>query len=212
MKRTKTQGLSLLACIALLGMASCKEKPQSTDIIMSKDDLLQTTEVSTEVQEIGNYDQTVETDWVGSTYTVEMHRVADESLPIVDDGSGRRYYDNKITIRILRKDGSEFFSRTFTKADFNSYLDASFKKNGALLGIVFDRVEGDNLYFAASVGSPDRASDEFIPLVVKVSKLRQVSISKDTMLDTGSVDNPSGANSSEDTMLRGEENEEEDGV
>ena len=49
-----------------------------------------------------------------------------------------------------------------------------------------DRAEGDNLLFAASVGSPDKMSDEYIPLLLKVSRQGKVSISKDTQLDTGS--------------------------
>ena len=57
---------------------------------------------------------------------------------------------------------------------------------GALLGIVFDKAEGDNLCFAASVGSPDITSDEYLPLVLKISRMGAVSISKDQVLDTES--------------------------
>ena len=89
-------------------------------------------------------------------------------------------------LQISRKDDSEFFNRTFTKADFESCLDESFRKNGALLGIVFNRTEDDNLYFAASVGSPDKSSDEYVPLVLRLSKTGKVTISKDNQLDTSS--------------------------
>ena len=81
----------------------------------------------------------------------------------------------RLPLTILRKDGSEFFSRTFTKSDFDSCIDDSYKDKGALLGIVFDRAEGDYLYFAASVGSPDKTSDEYIPMVLKLSKTGSVS-------------------------------------
>ncbi|MBR6494925.1 MAG: DUF4738 domain-containing protein, partial [Prevotella sp.] len=75
-------------------------------------------------------------------------------------------------------------AKTFTKTDFSGYVDAAFSKQSALLGIVFDKVEDGALRFAASVGSPDKASDEFVPLVLKISRSGSVSISKDTQLDT----------------------------
>ena len=78
-----------------------------------------------------------------------------------------------------------FFNHTFTKVDFRDYIDGTYS-DGALVGIVLDRAEGDNLLFAASVGSPDKMSDEYIPLLLKVSRQGKVSISKDTQLDTGS--------------------------
>ena len=47
--------------------------------------------------------------------------------------------------------------------------------------------DDDYIYLASSVGSPDRASDEFIPLLIKVSRMGDVSISKDTQMDTKAV-------------------------
>ena len=86
---------------------------------------------------------------------------------------------------MLRFDGSAFFSRTFTKADFRPYIDKAYA-DGALVGIVLDRAEGDNLLFAASVGSPDKMSDEYIPLLMKLSRTGKITITKDAQLDTGS--------------------------
>jgi hypothetical protein len=42
------------------------------------------------------------------------------------------------------------------------------------------------MYFAASVGSPDKLSDEYIPLVVKVSRTGNASVLKDAQFDSGS--------------------------
>ena len=77
-----------------------------------------------------------------------------------------------------------FFNRTFSKADFVSYVDEAYRKNSALLGIVFDKAEGNYIQFAVSVGSPDKMSDEYVPLVMKVSNLGAITIHKDTQLDT----------------------------
>lgn len=173
----------LMAALLSVAVGGCKEKKQTTDIITTKPKV----EAPKPVQEIGDYDQDVTVDWGGSNYTVRMQRLADRSLPIVDDGLGNRYFDNQITVRVTRNDGSEFFARTFKKSDFSTYIDGSFDKNCALLGIVFDKVEDGVLRFAASVGSPDKASDEYIPLVLKISRSGSVSISKDTQFDTGNL-------------------------
>jgi len=168
--------------LGLLMMDSCGGKKQSNDIIAHKSVIVK----SAKTQKMGDYKQQNQANWAGSTYTIDIEFRADTSLPVVSEGT-QKYYDNRITLRILRKDGSVFLKREFTKADFASYLDANYSKNGALLGIVFDKAEGDNLIFAASVGSPDKSSDEYLPLVMKVSRQGNVSVSKDSQLDTGAA-------------------------
>lgn len=174
----------IVAALATITIVSCKEKKTSEHIITTKP----VEEAKKPTQEIGNYDMTSPVDWVGSTYQVVVERKADHSLPLADDGQGNKYYDNRISLKILRKDGSVFFSRVFTKNDFSRYVDALYQKNSALLGIVLDRAETDHLIFAASVGSPDKMSDEYVPLVMKISRFGDVSISKDTQMDTGSIE------------------------
>ena len=127
-----------------------------------------------------------------------VKRSSDKELPVLQLDENTKYYDNRISVKVLRSDGTEFFSRTFTKKDFTSYIDKHTQDMGALLGIVYVKAEGDYLYFAASVGSPDVTSDEYVPLVLKISRMGSISISKDEKLDT---------NASAE-----EEEEEEDGV
>lgn len=193
----------IVAALATITIVSCKEKKTSEHIITTKP----VEEAKKPTQEIGNYDMTTPVDWVGSTYQVVVERKADHSLPLADDGQGNKYYDNRISLKILRKDGSVFFSRVFTKNDFSRYVDALYQKNSALLGIVLDRAETDHLIFAASVGSPDKMSDEYVPLVMKISRFGDVSISKDTQMDTGSIE--SGGEQPANNEIT---EEEEDGV
>lgn len=189
--------------LLLMGVISCDEKPKN-DIIITK--MPPKTEISKNPLQVGNYSQSRQVEWVGSTYTVEVNRQADTALTIVKDDNGQRYYDNRITVKIIRKDGSEFFNRAFTKKDFDGYVDALYKKNSVLLGIVLDKADEDNIYMAASVGSPDKSSDEFVPLIVKISRMGVVSISKDTDLDTSNQE-PSSDNKTENRDI-----EDEDGV
>ena len=65
-------------------------------------------------------------------------------------------------------------------------MTESYMKKSALLGIVVDKVDGDNLRFAASVGSPDVLSDEYMPLILTLTRMGSVSITKDTRLDSSS--------------------------
>ena len=173
-------------CIALGIIAgvcfSCKEEKKSTQIIVRK----KVEEKVSAVQKMGDYQQNREVEWLEKTYTVSVDFKADPELPLVKDGK-QRYYDNRIRLRILRPDGSEFLNREFTKADFLPYLDNTYGKEGALLGIVLDRAEGDNLLFAASVGSPDKSSDEYLPLVMKISRMGNVTIHRDVQLDTSAT-------------------------
>ena len=155
---------------------------------------------------MSGYEQAREVEWLGSTYKVIVKREADNSLPLAVGDDNTKYFDNKITVRILRKDGTEFFNRTFLKTDFTGYLDKNTQQNGALLGLVYVQAEGNNLVFAGSDGSPDVTSDEYVPLVVKISRMGAVSVGKDTKLDTGS-DEEDDDNTNEQQKTSSDEDE-----
>ena len=192
----KKSNLSLLIAAMLLatGFSACREKKKTDVIIAPK----QETPKPKKTQAMDGYEQTRDVQWLDSHYKVTMKRVSDSSLPLAVSEDGTKYYDNRITVTITRADGSQFFSRTFSKADFNAELDAETRENGALLGIVFVEAKGDNLVFAGSVGSPDITSDEYVPLLVKISRMGNVRIEHDTQLDTGSTDASESNNSEEE--------------
>ena len=173
-----------LAALLVGGLTSCSEKKKSDVIIAPKPQAPkpQTT------QKMSEYEQARDIEWLGSSYKVVVKREADSSLPLAKGDDKTEYFDNKITVRILRNDGTEFFNHTFFKTDFGGYLDANTKNDGALLGLVYVKADDNFLTFAASVGSPDVTSDEYVPLVVKVSRFGKVTMGKDTQLDTGSDD------------------------
>ena len=83
---------------------------------------------------------------------------------------------------VSRSDGSKFYSRQFTKADFVNYLDDDYRKTGILEGLVFDKADGDWLEFAASVCHPH--TDEYIPLIIRLSRMGVLTIARDTQMDT----------------------------
>lgn len=164
--------------IALLTIASCSEKKKSTDIITQRVETVK----PQGPERMQEYDNSREVAWIGKQYTVTVHRQPGDSLPMVKDETGQKFVDNIISVRVLRADGTQFYSHNFTKSDFLKYLDEDYTKTGILEGLVFDKAEGDFLEFAASVSHPN--SDEYIPLVVKLSRMGQVTIQRDTQMDT----------------------------
>ena len=158
----------------------CVKKKDTNNIITHKEEKKR----PKPIQKVGDFSQTRVVSWLGHNVKITTERLADKDLSLVQDENGNKYYDNKITLKIQRSDGSIFLERVFYKSDFSKFTDTSADKTTALLGVVFDRINGDHLLFAASVGSPDNMSDEFIPLVLKVSKSGSLSIYKDTQMDT----------------------------
>ena len=168
----------ILPLAALLLLTGCSQKKKSDDIIATKPEVVKP-QAPIRMQE---YKQTTDVAWLGKNYQVEVHRVADDSLKMVKDENGQKFVDNRISVKVMRSDGSVFFSRSFTKAVFESYLNNDYRRTGVLEGLVYDKVEGNNLFFAASVSHPQ--TDEYIPLVVSVSNFGEVGIRLDTDLDT----------------------------
>ena len=133
-----------------------------------------------------DYTQERKFEWNGSEMTSEIRRTADDSLAMVADETGQKFVDNRIELVVRRADGSTFFKKTFTKNTFDKHLDDDYRQTGILEGLVFDRVKGSTLRFAASVSHPQ--TDEYIPLVVSVTRAGQMSIERDTQLDTSAIE------------------------
>ena len=168
-----------LAAVLVAGLLTgCKQKKQTEDIIVRKTEAPKP-QAPIRMQE---YNQVKDEKWLDRQYQIDIRRVADDSLRMVKDETGQKYVDNRITLKVIRQDGSVFFSHTFTKASFDDYLDDDYRATGILEGLVFDRVEGNNLIFAGSVSHPQ--TDEYIPLVITLSNFGDVSISRDTQMDT----------------------------
>jgi len=170
---------ALVAVATLAITASCKEKKESDDIIVEKT----VQERPAAAVPTSDYNDSREIEWSGSRYTVTVSRKADKTLPQVADGEGRKYFDNAVSIHVARADGSEFFSRRFTKADFVAYVGEEYARTNVLTGIVLDKAEPGRLLFVASVGSPDALSDEYIPMRMAISRLGEVSVERSSELD-----------------------------
>lgn len=177
MKKFQLLAALLMAVLAI----SCGKKKESKDIIVP------TAEVVKPKAPISMqpYSQQQEVAWLDKSYQVFINRVADDSLRMVQDETGQKFVDNRITLRVVRADGSVFFKKVFTKSTFDAQLDDDYRQTGILEGLVFDKVDGNNLVFAGSVSHPQ--TDEYIPLVVTVSNFGNVTIKRDDQMDTNST-------------------------
>ena len=165
--------------LAFVGLitTSCGKKKQHDDIIV------QETEVPQPQAPIRrqDYKDVKDVQWLGKQYQVEVTRTASDSLAMVKDETGQQFVDNRIVLRVIRQDGTVFCTKTFTKSAFNGCLDDDYRKTGILEGFVFDKAEGNQLFFAASVCHPQ--TDEYIPMVVTLSNFAEVGISKDQQME-----------------------------
>lgn len=168
----------LAAAVVALSLGSCKKKQNTGDIITQKVVKAR----PSAPKRMQGYTQRKDIDWGGSRLQVVITREPDDSLPMVKDETGQKHVDNHINVKITRPDGSVFFSKTFTKATFDSYLTENYRKNGVLEGLVFDSLDGQHMKLATSVSLPE--SDECIPLVVELSRMGVMSVARDTQMDT----------------------------
>ena len=165
--------------LSIVGLitVSCGKKKQHDDIIVQE---TETPQPQAPIR-MQDYKDIKDVQWLDKQYQIEVTRTADDSLKMVKDETGQQFVDNRITLRIIRTDGSIFCTKTFTKSAFDGCLDDDYRKTGILEGFVFDKAEGNQLFFAASVCHPQ--TDEYIPLIVTVSNFGEVGISRDQDLE-----------------------------
>ncbi len=181
-----------ICCVILTTLASCGGKKKSDDIIAPKVEKVKP-QAPIRMQEYAN---STDVDWIGKKYVVEIERHPSDSLSMVTNEYGQKFVDNIFKLSVKRSDGSTFFSHVFSKKSFSSYLDDDFRKTGVFEGLVLDKADGDWLIFGASVGHPQ--TDEYIPLVIRLSRMGELTIKRDLQMDTENT--PTSAETEEDEV------------
>ena len=168
-----------LMALAFVGLitTSCGKKKQHDDIIVQE---TETPQPQAPIR-MQDYKDVKDVQWLGKQYQIEVSRTACDSLAMVKDETGQQFVDNRIVLKVIRQDGSVFCTKTFTKSAFSACLNDDYRKTGILEGFVFDKAEGNQLFFAASVCHPQ--TDEYIPMVVTLSNFAEVGISKDQQME-----------------------------
>lgn len=176
--RTNKIGIVLTLGCLLIMMIACGEKKKSNDIITER---IEDPKPQEPVR-LQPYTDDRDIQWIGRGYHIAIHRESSDSLPMVKDEIGQKFVDNVINLVVSRQDGSVFYNHQFTKKDFDRYIDDDYRKTGILEGLVFDKIDGDWLEFAASVSHPQ--TDEYIPLVVRLSRMGDIVMKRDSEMDT----------------------------
>lgn len=169
----------LLFATVLALTTSCNKKKAEPDIITHKE----IKKIPAKPISMQDYNHSEKIEWNGLQYTVNISRRATTDSTLVVDDSGNKYHNNRMTVRVVRADGTDFLDKTFTKDDFTSVISAEYRRKNVLLGIVVDHIENDKLCLAASVGAPDALSDEYMPLLITISGDGAISIAKDNRID-----------------------------
>lgn len=173
-KHIKTLGFILTACFIAL---SCRNN-EKTETPYSE---YEKPENSNEVQKMKDYHYSAKVEAFGKSYTYDIVREVNDTLPTIKDDTGLQYADNYIRLRI-NENGKEIFNKLFTKNTFRSYLEKDFIQHALLEGMAFDRITTEGLRFSASISYPN--SDIYIPLAITISRNGSYTIVKDDVLDT----------------------------
>ena len=188
------QILTIVILAIVLVLTACGEKKKSENIIAPR---VEKVKPKAPIQ-MPEYSDEHPVGWIGKTYRVAISRRPADSLSMVKDETGQQFVDNIFTLTVKRKDGSVFFNRTFTKQSISNYLDDDYRRTGIFEGMVFDKADGDWLVFGASVGHPQ--TDEYIPLVIRLSRMGNLVIKRDVQMDTQNVDTLAQSTTDEDDV------------
>ncbi|MBQ8047130.1 MAG: DUF4738 domain-containing protein [Prevotella sp.] len=167
---------AILLLMLLVSAGACKKKSEAPiSIIVPKP----AAPAPVGIQSIGDEAQPRQTiKWGGGTYTLGIKRWADKELPVVDDGDGGKYYDNRISVDILDGSGNTFFSRKYSKNDFANYLERDMLGRSVLYNIVFYETSDQALFLVASVGSPDDTGGDFVQMEIRIARDGSSSVRK----------------------------------
>lgn len=87
-------------------------------------------------------------------FVYDITRKADDTMPVIKNDDKELFADNYICLKV-NKNGKEIFNKTFTKNTFKAYLSQTFYEESILEGMAFNKTEGQNIHFIASVSYPN---------------------------------------------------------
>ncbi len=153
---------------AMLMLLSCGNTSTNDN---HEDSLWTSPAVSNEIIDLGTIERSDTFTLRGKVYRYEFRLASVDSLPIIVNSDGTRYYDNDVTLTV-RHDSTVVLRRRFTKHSFASHVPADQIRNSALVGFSFDFTHADDhnyLRFIATVGDPDETTGVNYPVEVRVA-------------------------------------------
>ena len=171
--------ITLLAIAAITG-ASCRGNsntiPDSEPTISADS-----------VNALAPYDMTDTVTVRGTKYAYHYAFHTDQSLPIVTNSFGYRYYDNIVELTIT-KGAETVFQHTFTKESFKNHIPEDDITAYALLGFNFNYMKIDDhsqFHFIASVGDCDESCAASYPIAIDITQQGAITLTLATDIETG---------------------------
>ncbi|MGM9688085.1 MAG: DUF4738 domain-containing protein [Alloprevotella sp.] len=126
--------------LLLQGMAACGDK-KSEGAVSPADSVQQRVTDDTPYGE-PTLKNSFTAQWGGKSYAITIERQADPELPVVSDELGKKFYDNRVEVTILR-DGEPFFHKSYSKEAFADFLSRAEQQGTVLLGMAYDSDKSD---------------------------------------------------------------------
>lgn len=165
----------LLGACVLLCAASCKEKKSDNEEIIVERVMPAPVKTVTSMPAESNDGYAK---WIdGKEYHYVIQRTAIDSTAAVEN-YGHKYRENSIELAIKRPDGTVFFTKKLLKSDFTGLLDQEHKEHGILLNVAYDKTDANNMYFVASIGSPDETNEDEVLVQYIVNRMGSTQVAK----------------------------------
>lgn len=175
------KSLSLLLITAAL--ISCNKSKTEKTIETVTPKQVETTNVTIKKESFSNSGKvTVK----GKEYEYKFTFNPCDSLPIVTNSVGQKYYDNIVDL-IITEGERKIYKHTFEKTSFNEIVPANFMQTSALVGFNYNyNKENDHsaFFFIVTVGDPDDSAELSYPMELTIETNGRWSVKKAENLDT----------------------------
>lgn len=180
MKKLTLILFSTLAILFLgLNLASCKKEKKEDIIIVKAPDKPEDIKPQGPISRDSITEETT-VQWGEAQYKVVVTRRPDKALEMIENGdTGEKYYDNAVTIKVVREDNTVAITKNYTKEAFKQNISKEAFPRYSLLNV---RCEEENnplngkLNFIVAVGDPDDCTDDYVTLQMLMTKTGEVSV------------------------------------
>lgn len=123
----------------------------------------------------------------GHRYTYEYKMESIDTLPIIINADGAKYYDNAVNLTIWRDDTVKIFHKVFLKKNFTDYVSNQYIQKSGLVGFSYNPIKEKDqtaLYFLATIGDPDESAGVNFPIEIRISTEGSISMKKAEDIET----------------------------
>jgi len=171
------KSIYVLIAFALIALTGCKNEKKDAQEVQKRIFQVEHVDENTGLQQMQVSRIQQEITCKGKKYQLSVVREPSNELPHVKSDMGL-FVDNKISVKILRENGTKLLEKVFTKNDFAAYLTTEYLSHSVLEGVVFDDEktgEKNVLTLVASVSYP--MTDLYTPFTIVVSDAGKITIS-----------------------------------